>query len=59
MGSIDGAEICELVGQLILSKLKDKFGNDIVLYRDDGLVVLNMQNPADVMTKLARTNASF
>ena len=55
MGSFDGAEICELVGLFILSKLKDKFGNDLGLYRDDGLAVLKTQkNAADLMTKLER-----
>ena len=29
MGSFDGAEICELVGLFILSKLKDTCGNNI------------------------------
>ncbi|XP_044172000.1 uncharacterized protein LOC122956391 [Acropora millepora] len=37
MGSYDGAEICELIGLFILSKLKDAFGYNIGLYRDDGL----------------------
>ena len=31
----------ELVGLFILSKLKDTFGNNIDLYRDDGLVLLD------------------
>ena len=41
MGSYDGAEICELVGIYILSRLStviDK--NDCGLYRDDVLLVL-------------------
>ena len=44
MGSYDGAEICELVGLFILSKLKDTFGNNIGLYRDDGLVLLDAKS---------------
>ena len=41
MGSYNGAEICELVGLLLLNKLAHKFGGDNVgLYRDDGLLVL-------------------
>jgi hypothetical protein len=41
MGSYDGAEICELVGLFILSKLEAKFGkNQVGLYRDDGLAIL-------------------
>ena len=38
MGSYDGAEICELVGLLVLYKLGQKYNmKDIGLYRDDGL----------------------
>ena len=41
-GSYDGAEICELVGLFILSKLKLLFNNGSVgLYRDDGLGIVN------------------
>ena len=47
MGSYDGAEVCELVGNFLLHKLSaliDK--NDIGLYRDDGLGVLrNLSGP--------------
>ena len=41
MGSFDGAETCELVGCYILSRLTQKYGNNIGLYRDDGLSVFN------------------
>ena len=41
MGSFDGAETCELVGLYLLSKLTPVVGNDIGLYRDDGLAALN------------------
>ena len=44
MGSYEGAEICELVSLFILSKLKDTFGNNIGLYRDDGLVLLDRKS---------------
>ena len=44
MGSYDGAEICELVGLFILSKLKDTSGNNIGLYCDDGLVLLDTKS---------------
>ena len=44
MGSYDGAEICELVGLFTLSKLKDTFGNNIGLYRDDGSVLLDTKS---------------
>lgn len=41
MGSYDGAEVCELVGLLILSELsKIKEVHKIGLYRDDGLSVI-------------------
>ena len=41
MGSFDGAETCELVGSYLLSKLTPVVGNNIGLYRDDGLAALN------------------
>lgn len=44
MDSFDEAEICELVGLFIFPKLNDKFGNDIGLFRDDGLAVLNAKS---------------
>ena len=40
MGSFDGAEVCELVGQFLLYQVKQKLKNvEIGLYRDDGLGV--------------------
>ena len=41
MGSFDGAETCELVGLFLLSSIKKTYGNNIGLYRDDGLGILN------------------
>lgn len=41
MGSFDGAEICELIGCMILSELQTLYGNNIGLYRDDGLAAFN------------------
>ena len=42
MGSLDEAEVCELVGLFLLHKMKHLFGcNCVGLYRDDGLAVLN------------------
>ena len=41
MGSFDGAETCEIVGSYILSKLTPEYGNNIGLYRDDGLAAFN------------------
>ena len=40
MGSFDGAEVCELFGLYSLNKLREKFGNNIRLYRDDGLALI-------------------
>ena len=40
-GSFDGAEICELIGLYMLSKMNSLFKNGSVgLYRDDGLAVV-------------------
>ena len=45
MGNYDGAEICELVGTFILSKLGNIMGKkNTGLYRDDGLIVLRNMN---------------
>ena len=48
MGSYDGAEVCELVGAFLLSRLTPLLGeNKVGLYRDDGLgVVKNSSGPA-------------
>jgi hypothetical protein len=40
MGSLDGAEVCVLVGLYLLSQLSD-INLDIRLYRDDSLSVTN------------------
>ena len=45
MGSHDGAEICELVGIYLLGKLSNIIDrNNIGLYRDDGLCVIENAN---------------
>ena len=45
MGSLDGAEICELVGLYILSILQERVNkSDNGLYRDDGLIILRKAN---------------
>ena len=45
MGSFDGAEICEILGLYLLSKLAVLLGKENVgLYRDDGLAVINSCN---------------
>ena len=41
MGSFDGAETCELFGCYLLSFLIEKYGQNIGLYRDDGLAAFN------------------
>ena len=41
IGSFDGAETCELVGAYLLSQLSAEYGNDIGLYRDDGLAAFD------------------
>ena len=62
MGSYDGAEVCELVGLLILSKLGLKYDvRNIGLYRDDGLSIFkNISGPQaerikKVLRKYSRT----
>ena len=47
MGSFDGAETCELVGCYILTLLSKKYGQNIGLYRDDGLSAFN-QTPQEI-----------
>ena len=43
MGSFDGAEVCELVGLYVLSKLEKLIDRKhIGLYRDDGLAVVDL-----------------
>ena len=45
MGSFDGAEVCELVGLYLLSKLTPLLGNESVgLYRDDGLAAVRCRS---------------
>ena len=39
MGTLDGSEICEVLGLYILHKLGEKYGKErIGLYRDDDLL---------------------
>ena len=48
MGCLDGAEVCDLTGLYILSKIKIVLENqnDVALYRDDGLGILrNLSGP--------------
>jgi hypothetical protein len=47
MESFDGAETCELVGSYLLSKLVPLYGNNIGLYRDDGLGTFN-KSPKEI-----------
>ncbi len=46
MGAYDGAELCELVGLYILSKLEKLIGkNQLGIYRDDGLAAVFLSGP--------------
>ena len=46
LGAYNGAEVCELVGLYLLSKLQKYFPKeDIGLYRDDGLAVVKLSSP--------------
>ena len=49
MGSFDGAETCELVGSYLLSQITAEYGNDIGLYRDDGLAAFD-KTPREIET---------
>ena len=42
MGSWDGAEVCEIVGLFLLSRLQHLSIN-VGLYRDDGLAVTDLR----------------
>ena len=45
MGSYDGAEVCELVGLYLLSKLTPLIGTkNVRLYRDDSLAIMHKAN---------------
>ena len=51
MGSLDGAEVCELIGLFIPKNLEYKFGKENVgLYRDDGMAILKIK-PARLAEK--------
>ena len=46
MGSFDSAEICKLIGLVLLKLLSSKFSKDLIgLYRDDGLAALELSGP--------------
>jgi len=57
MGSFDGAEMCELVGCYLLSLLAEKYGQNIGLYRDDGLAAFN-KTPQEI-EKIKKNCARF
>ena len=60
MGSYHGAEVCELVGLLILSKLAQLLGHDNVgLYRDDGLAIIKNSAGKDVNNACRRIKSTF
>ena len=55
MGCFDGAEVCELVGSLILTKLCDVLQRENVgLYRDDGLAIVK-QMPGPELERKRKT----
>ena len=61
MGSFDEAETCELVGCYLLWLLTKKYGQNIGLYRDDGLAAFNvkpreMENIKKEICKVFRDN---
>ena len=46
IGSLDSAEVCELVGLFLLSHLENLIPqNQLGLYRDDGIAVVNLPGP--------------
>ena len=47
MGSFDGAETCELIGLFLLHELQKEHGQQVGLYRDDGLAILN-ETPQEI-----------
>ena len=54
MGAFDGAEVCELVGLLILSKMKENFPTlNFGLYRDDGLAA-HQKTPGPTLEKMKK-----
>ena len=63
MGAFDGAEVCELVGLMILEKLRENVPNiNFGLYRDDGLGVYKKARGCHIDTarkKIIQTFKSF
>ena len=55
MGSYDGAETCELVGNFLLSQLQD-LNINVGLYRDDGLAITNAtpRNTENIKKEICR-----
>ena len=41
MGSYDGAEVCALVGNYLMSYISAKYSTNIGIYRDDGIAAFN------------------
>ena len=56
MGAFDGAQITDLVGLMILQKLKENVPQiKFALYRDDGIGV-HSRIPTSQMEKIKKTN---
>ena len=52
MSSYDGAEVCKLVGFILLDELAELLRKETVgLYRDDGLAFVNASGPHMKLTK--------
>ena len=59
MGAPDGAEVCELVGLLILKEMDENYNNiDFGLYRDDGLGSMSKKS-GPIMERLKKELIKF
>ena len=60
MGSKHGAEVCEIVGLYIMSKLKEKTKLEkIGIYRDDGLIAIDKKTSGTEIEKIKKELYSF
>ena len=60
MGSFFGAELCDLIGLYALSSLKHLYkNNEIGLYRDDGLAIINRKNNQELERLKKNTIKTF
>ena len=55
MGAYDGAELCELIGLFMLSKIQEKFPEiEVGLYRDDGLATYSSRLPGPKIERMRK-----